>query len=388
MFSVGAVAVCTAALIIFLSVLNGFDGLIESLFNSFEPDLKITAIKGKVFSYDEYPNLLKLKDIDGVEYISENVEENALCRYGERQNMVVVKGVDDQFTKISGVDTMMIKGDFILQHENRPYAVLGAGVSYFLGVGLEFVNPLVLFTPKKDVKNFNNPMQALSRKFIYPSGVFGIQADFDSKYMIVPIDFARELLDYTDEISALEIKVKSGANVDRIQNEIIDLIGESHKVQNRYQLHEATYKIMKSEKFMIFLILTFILIIASFNIIGSVTMLIFEKKSDISTLRSMGANLVSIRKIFLFEGWMITIVGTVFGLILGGLVCWVQIQFGIVRLGAQGAMIIDAYPVIVKSIDLLIVIFSICPHLLTSFMLRTFQHRRDNRQALYISLNL
>ncbi|MBU8892718.1 MAG: FtsX-like permease family protein [Bacteroidales bacterium] len=344
MISIVGVTVGTAALIVVLSVFNGFDGVIKSMYNSFDPDLKLTPASGKVFSPDN-ERLKNIRNHEAVLDIAETLEDNALLRYGDQQYPAVVKGVSDNFSDISGVDTMLVVGEFVLKYKNNPYAIVGQGVAHFLSLNINYIDPLVVYVLKRDAKVTMNPEQIVNRKYIFPSAVFGIQQEFDTKYVLVPLDFAQELFDYQNEVSALEIKLKPDYNRDQIQNEIAELAGNDYLVKNRYQQHETFYKIMKSEKFYIFLILTFILIVASFNIIGSLTMLIIDKKEDISTFRSLGASLKTIRNIFFTEGWLITIVGAITGLFLGGIICWLQIKFGFVRLQGAGSFIIDTYPV-------------------------------------------
>ncbi len=358
MISIVGVTVGTAALIVVLSVFNGFDGVIKSMYNSFDPDLKLTPASGKVFSVND-DRLQKIREHEAVYDIAESLEDNALLRYDEQQYPAIVKGVSDNFSDISGVDTMLVVGDFILKHKNNPYAVVGQGVAHFLSLNINYIDPLVIYVLKRNAKVSMNPEQILNRNYIFPSAVFGIQQEFDTKYVLVPLDFARDLFDYPNELSAFEIKLKPGANLKQVQSEIAELAGPDYLVQNRYQQHETFYKIMKSEKFYIFLILTFILIIASFNIVGSLTMLIIEKKEDIATFRSLGADLKTIRNIFFSEGWLITIVGAILGLILGGFICWLQIKFGFVRLQGAGSFIIDAYPVKLIWTDFAIILITV-----------------------------
>jgi len=344
LISVVGVTISTAALIIVLSAFNGFDDLLKSMNDSFDPDLKVTARIGKVFSLGD-KRIEDVRNHESVSVVAESLEENALLKYDDQQFIATVKGVSDNFTKVSGVDTMLIVGDFILKSKGQPYAVVGQGVAYYLSLNLNYIDPIVIFVPKRDAKPSSNPKNAFNRNYIFPSAVFGIQQEFDTKYIIVPLDYAKELFNYKNEVSALEIKLREGYDINKSQKRIEEILGADYQVKNRYQQHEAFYKIMKSEKFYIFLILTFIFIIASFNIIGSLTMLIIDKKEDIATFRSLGANLKTIRKIFLTEGWLITIVGAVFGLILGYLICWIQIRFKLVSLGAAGSFIIDSYPI-------------------------------------------
>ncbi len=356
--SVVGVSIGTMALIVILSVFNGFDNLIQSLFNSFDPDIKITIKEGKTFSsgVERIQNLKKLK---GVLYMSEIIEENALLKYDDRQYIVTVKGVSDEFINMSGIDSMIIDGEFILKENKNNYAVIGQGVALNLAVGLNFITPINIYVPKRTQKVSLNPEKTFNRKYIFPSGIFAIQQDFDSRYIIVPIDFARDLLDYSNEVSAIELKLDPGFNKDKIQEEIKKYLGTGYEVKNRFEQQELLYKIMKSEKWAIFLILTFILIIASFNVIGSLTMLIIEKKKDIDTLRSLGANLSVLRKIFLLEGWMISILGAILGLMTGTIICWIQQHFGLIKIQGSDSFVIDTYPVYIELPDFIYVFLTV-----------------------------
>lgn len=356
--SVVGVSIGTMALIVILSVFNGFDNLVQSLFNSFDPDIKITIKEGKTFSSgtERIQNLKKLK---GVLYMSEIIEENALLKYDDRQYIVTVKGVSDEFINMSGIDSMIIDGEFILKENKNNYAVIGQGVALNLAVGLNFITPINIYVPKRTQKVSLNPEKAFSRKYIFPSGIFAIQQDFDSRYIIVPIEFARDLLDYSNEVSAIELKLDPVFNKNKIQEEIKNYLGTGYEVKNRFEQQELLYKIMKSEKWAIFLILTFILIIASFNVIGSLTMLIIEKKKDIDTLRSLGTNLSVLRKIFLFEGWMISILGAILGLMTGTIICWIQQHFGLIKIQGSDSFVIDTYPVSMEFPDFIYVFLTV-----------------------------
>jgi lipoprotein-releasing system permease protein len=356
--SVLGVAVGTMALIVILSVFNGFDELIKSLYSTFDPEIKITLSEGKTFSPDT-PEFSEVRNLQNVLYFSEVLEENVLLRYGERQYIATMKGVDEEFENITGIDTMLVEGEFVLNDKNRPYAVIGQGVAYYLGVGLTFLNPINIYSIKRTGNVSMNPEQAINRKFIFPSGIFSIEQEHNSRYIIVPITFARELLGYQDEVSAIELKLQPGANEELLQDEIAEILGNHFLVQNRNEQNALFYRIMKSEKWAIFFILSFILIIASFNIIGSLTMLIIDKKDDIRTLRNLGASDTLIRRIFLMEGWMISILGAICGLLIGSLISWLQSRFGLIKLSGSGSFIIDAYPVVYKVQDVLKVFFTV-----------------------------
>ncbi len=346
------------ALVVVLSTFNGFDDLVHSLFNSFNPDLKITSVMGKTFP-DTLQKIYRVKHLPEVMFAADVIEGNALLQYGKRQYIATVKGVSDNYTSMSGVDTMMVDGKFTLHYKNSPMAVVGQGIAMNLGVGLNFVNPIIVYVPRRTGHISLDPEKAFNRMLIFPSGVFAIQQDFDLKYMIVPIDFTRKLFDYTHELSAVEIKCKPGADQKKTEEEISRILGPDFYVKNRYEQEAVLYRIMKTEKWAIFLILTFILLIASFNVIGSLSMLIIEKKEDIHTFRSLGGNIPLIRRIFLYEGWMITIVGALAGVILGLLICWIQLKFGLVKIPGSGSFVIDTYPVKVQIADLVMVFLTV-----------------------------
>lgn len=342
--SVIGVTVGAMALIVILSVFNGFDNLVRSLFNTFDPDIKVTVVEGKTFVPDSTV-LDEIRDLKGVYYVSEVLEENALLKYGDKQYIAIVKGVDDYFIDVNGIDSMIVDGDFILHQNNNDFAVVGQGIAYYLAIGLNFVNPIIIYVPKRTETISYNPEQAFNSEYIFPSGIFAIEQDFDTKYLIVPIHFARKLLDYDEELTALEIKLNSSINIHNTEAKITEILGSKYEVKNRFEQNEVFYKVMRSEKWAIFFILTFILIVASFNIVGTLTMLIIEKKEDIATLRSLGADDKLIRKIFLVEGWMISVIGAILGLLSGTFICWLQQTYGLIKLQGSGSFVIDAYPV-------------------------------------------
>ena len=336
----------TMALIIVLSVFNGFEGLITSLFNAFNPDFSITAAKGKTFDFDEFPED-EIKKIPGVFAVTQVVEENALLKYRDKQYIATVKGVSGEFEKMSGVDTMLIDGKFVLKEGGIPRMIMGAGVAYYLGASLlDLLNPITVYVPQREGFLSTNPDKAFVSKNIFPSSVFSIQQEFDSRYVVVPVEFMRELLNYNNEVTSVEIGIEKGYSTDEIETRIKKILGPGFSVKNRFEQEELLYKIMRSEKWAIFFILTFILIIATFNVISSLTMLILDKKKDIAVLHSMGASNRLIRRIFLTEGIMISVGGALSGLIIGGLISWIQQNYGIISLGGgSGSFVVDAYPV-------------------------------------------
>ena len=355
--SAAGVTVGTMVLIIVLSVFNGLEDMVYSLFSTFDPDLEVRINEGKVFTPDS-SQLLQLDAIEGIAGWSPVLEENALLRYDDKQYIATVKGVHENYPDITGLDSAMWDGEFMLRAENgRPHAIVGLGVANNLGVGLSFINPLIIYVPER-LGKVTNPANAFVRYVIFPSGIFSVEQEYDSQYIYVPIGIMRELLMYSDEVSALEIKFAPGAKEEQVQKDVEELFGPGYTVKNKYQQQEIFYKVMKSERLAIFFILTFIIIIASFNIIGSLTMLIIEKENDISVLRKLGANNELIKKIFIFEGWLISVIGTVLGLSLGFIVCWLQQELGFVKLQGD-TLIMDAYPVTMKTLDFIIVFITV-----------------------------
>ncbi len=332
------------ALVIVLSVFNGFNSLIETFFSNFDPDIKIVSKEGKMFSPAEHP-FDKIKNHPEVVHYAEVIEEVALLKYKSRQYAAIVKGVPKNYPRYTNIDTLIVDGEFLLREEGIDYAVIGQGVAYKLGVGITFVEPIRLFVPKKGKQASINLNRSINYDYIHPSGVFSVLEEIDSKYIIVPYPFAAELFDSQNLASAVEIGVKPGANIKNLQKEIRELLGDTFHVKNKYQQHDLIYKTMKSEKWAAYLILVFILVVASFNMLGSISMLIIDKKEDLFILRSMGANEQLIRRIFLFEGWLISVSGAIAGALLGILICWIQIKFELIRLPGAGSFIINAYPV-------------------------------------------
>ena len=356
--SVAGMAIGTIGLIIGLSVFNGFDTLIKSLFSSFDADLKITLAEGKSFD-DRNQVFSEIRQMKDVLFFSGIVEDNALLRYDNRQVLATIKGVGDDYSKMTGLDTMIVDGKFILKEGDKQFAVLGQGVAYYLSVGLNLMDPISIYVPQKGRKSGSSIEGSFNQGFIFPSGVFSVQQELDSKYIIVPISFAREIFEIADKVNSVELKLRSGADSKRVQKEISAKLGNRFIVKNRYQQHDYLYKTMQGEKYAVYLILILILIIASFNIVGSLTMLIIDKKEDIAILQSMGADKKLIRNIFLFEGWSVSLLGAVIGTVLGLAICQAQITFGLVKLQGGGSFIIDSYPMDIVPIDIALIFCSV-----------------------------
>jgi lipoprotein-releasing system permease protein len=352
--SVAGVAVGTMALIIILSVFNGLETMVRGIFNTFDPDIKITPAQGKTFVADT-SRLKLLATVQGVSCYSLTLEENALLKYGDRQTVATIKGVDDNYTMVSDIDSSMFQGEFTLRDsKGRSYAIPGIGVAQYLGIRVNFIESLCIIIPRNTESNDINSESSRIRKYLLPSGIYEVEKEYDSKYVYVPLRFARELTENENGVSSIEIRFSLNADPSAVQKNISNIYGTGFIVQNRNEQQELFYKVMKSERLAIFFILTLILIIASFNIIGSLTMLIIEKERDIEILKSLGADNNLIRKIFIFEGWLISIIGIVAGIILGFAVCWLQQTYGLVKLQSE-SLIMDSYPVAMKLKDFIAV---------------------------------
>ncbi len=355
--SILGVAVGTAALVIVLSVFNGFESLLTKLNNSFDPDIKITPVIGKTFEADENFQTI-LSDSKMIASVSYTLEENALLQYGDKQIIATIKGVDENYLKTTGIDTMVVRGLPLLENSGVPCAIMGAGLAYSMGIQCDYITPLKVNIPSRTKKiqgNFSDAANdIINSSSVYVSGIFAIQQEYDMKYVILPLNEVTRLLEFENRVGAAEIKLKQGISNEEAMKYLSENLGENFSVRDRKMQHEYSYKIMQSEKWAIFMILIFILLIASFNIIASITMLVIDKRNDISILKSMGADNSTIRKIFFAEGLGISLVGAVVGLIFGGFICYVQMKFGIVKLGGgSGSFIIDAYPVVINWIDVL-----------------------------------
>jgi lipoprotein-releasing system permease protein len=352
--SIIGVTVSTAGLIIVLSVFNGFSGIVMSLYDSFDPDIRIRASEGKTFVLDQQDST-NIWTTQGISKASCVLEENALLRAGEKQVIATIKGVDGSFFNVSEVNSKVIDGVAVKGRADSSFAVFGAGLAYHLGVTPSYpMNMVTVHVPKKGKPvSLMMPEEAFNTGVIRPTAVFSIQQEFDDKYAIVPIDFAREVIGDEVAVSAIEIKVKEDADVDQIQSSLQTSLGPAYKVHTRIQQHEFLYKILKSEKWAVYLILSFILLIAVFNIAGSLNMLIIEKKRDISTLDSIGASLKQIKGIFMLEGALATMGGALIGMLLGFLICFAQQEFGIIKLAGGEGYLVENYPVEMQAVDFL-----------------------------------
>ncbi|MCB9185371.1 MAG: ABC transporter permease [Flavobacteriales bacterium] len=349
--SVAGVAVVTAAMVIVLSVFNGFEGLVISLYNVFEAPVVIKPAEGKTLELSSIPTD-KILETEGVIGLVEVLEESCLLRYRDKQYFARIKGVSDNFNALTEIDSMIIDGDAAMHVNGTPSAMIGSGIAYHLSVNVnDPINMIQVYVPKRGSSATIDPSKAFNVKQLFATGVFSIQADFDQTYMITPISFARDLLDHQGRITSLELALDPKASMANVRESLQEKLGSAYVVKDRYQQNELLYRIMKSEKWAVFMILSFILMISIFNVIGSLTMLILEKKKDINILRSMGASEQLIQRIFILEGVFISMIGAVGGIILGLLVCFAQIQFELVKLNSGGNYIVKAYPVDVQPLD-------------------------------------
>jgi lipoprotein-releasing system permease protein len=356
MVSMVGVAVGTFGLIVVLSVFNGFGNLVVSLYDEFDPDVKITVKEGKTFDPD-YAGITSLKKLPGLKIVAEVMEENALIKYRDKQFIGRIKGMSDEYGKASGIKNKILDGSFILRSDSVNFAVFGSMVAYSLGINLsDPFYPVMIYLPRKGESVTLNPMEAFASSAIHPSGVFAIQQDFDSKYVLVPLQLARELTEEQKKVTALEILYKPGVNKEEVLKQISTICGPAFNVKDRVAQHDFLFKILKSEKLAVFMILGLILLIATFSIIGSLTMLIIEKKKDMAILNSMGANQGMISRIFLAEGMMITSIGAFSGLMLGWITCYLQKNYGLIRLENGESFVVESYPVAMQPGDFLMVL--------------------------------
>ena len=363
--SVCGVALATLALVCTLSVFNGFQELVTQFFTAFDPELKITTLDGKVFDAQD-ERILNLKQIPEIEVLSESLEDNAMVQYKDRQTMVVIKGVDDNFFQITAIDSILYgRGDKILHDEVADYAIPGVELISVLGSGIRFLDPLEVYVPKKGAKiNLANPASSLQSSFLHSSGlIFAVnQQKYDASYILTSLSFARNLFQYDTEVSSIELKLRDGCNVSEIKKKLSNMLGDSFRIQDRYEQQADTYRIMEIEKLISYVFLSFILLIACFNVVGTLSMLILDKRKDVITLRNLGANDKTISHIFLFEGCLISFFGSMVGVVLGLVLCLIQHEFGIITLGSgasAGAFVVDAYPVSVHWEDVLLILLTV-----------------------------
>lgn len=361
--SVCGVALATLALVCTLSVFNGFQDMVAGFFTAFDPELKITVREGKVFD-PRMPAVQQVRALPEVDVWTETLEENAMVQYKDRQAMAVIKGVENNFEQLTSIDSLLYgTGEFILNDSVVDYGVMGVELVSELGTGIQFVDPLQVYAPKRNVRvNVANPSAAFNRDYLFsPGAVFVVnQQKYDARYILTSLSFARRLFGYDHEVSAIELKLKPGSNTGAVQRDMQALLGDGFVVMNRYEQQADVFRIMEIEKLISYLFLTFILTIACFNVIGSLSMLILDKREDVETLRNLGADDRLIARIFLFEGRLISLFGAAAGIVLGLLLCYVQQRFGLISLGGgNGSFVVDAYPVSVHATDIVLIFVTV-----------------------------
>lgn len=355
--SAAAIGVVTAAMICVLSVMNGFGVMVEQLFSQFDPDIRIEAVSGKSF-HDEGEQFDALRQLPTVALVSQTIEETALLQFEDRQMPVRLCGVDSIFPTLTHIQDIITDGEYEVHDGAFDRAVLGRGLAWQIGVGTHFIHPLQLYAPKRTARvNMLRPDQAFNEEICFIAGTFAVQqAQYDDEMMLVDIPLTRRLLEYGEkEVTALLIQLSPNASARQAERDIQSLLGKDYNVLNRYEQQADFFRILRVEKLLTTLLLVFILLIASFNIIGSLSMLIIDKQSDIQTLSHLGANQQTIRRVFLFEGWMISTLGAICGLVVGLIICLLQEHLGLLKLGNGAEYVVSAYPVAVQATDLLIV---------------------------------
>ena len=363
LISVIGVAVATMALVIVLSVFNGFHDLVASFFTNFDPQLKVVPVEGKTVPADD-PILTKISHFPEVDVATGTVEDMALAIYNGKQAMVTIKGVDDNFPQLTHITEILYgDGQFQLHTANLQYGTPGIRLAQTLGLGANWKGYLKIYAPQREGQlDMTDPQSGfVVDSLISPGVVFSVnQGKYDKSYIVTSLGFAQNLFNQQGMLSALELRLKPGSNFESVKARMQQVAGKKYKVLDRFEQQSDTFKIMKVEKLMAYIFLTFILIVACFNIIGSLSMLIIDKKDDVVTLRTLGASDKQIRRIFLFEGRLISFFGAILGILLGLLLCWLQQQYGFVKMGSSdGTFVVNAYPVSVHYSDVLIIFFTV-----------------------------
>lgn len=376
--SVLAILIGTAALIIILSAFNGFESLVKSLYSSFYSDLRISAQKGKVINLTE-EQIRKIRSMPGVKAASLVAEDRALLQNHELQTVVVVKGVDDQYPKVSNLPTKLVRGRYELGTVEQPRAVMGVGIENAIGVLADrMLMPLTVYMPRKGVTDMQNPLEALSEGMLVPAGSFAVQMEFDNKYVMTNLDFARQYLSYgPDEYSSVELAADQQERIPEIKKALQQMLGAAFKVEDRFEQNRTLYTTINLEKWAIYSIFTLILLVASFNMVGALSMLVLEKKKDIQVLRAMGASKSLIMKIFIAEGLVLAGIGALGGILLALLLYYLQVNYKLVPLQGD-SFLIDYYPVKLVWRDFVLVVTTA---LAIGFLASWFPAYRASRQA-------
>ena len=363
LISVSGVAVATMALIIVLSVFNGFHDMVASFFTQFDPQLKVVPTEGKTVPSDD-PVLKEIRQLPQVDVATETVEDMALAIFNGKQAMVNVKGVDDNFSELTHINEIVYgDGEFALHAADLEYGTLGIRLAQDLSAGVRFGDFIQIYAPRREGQlDLASPQDGFEvDSLLMPGVVFSTrQGKYDRNYIIAPIGFARRIFDQQGMLTSLELRLKDGSNLNATKRQMRKIAGEKYQVLDRFEQQADTFRIMQIEKFIAYIFLTFILVVACFNIIGSLSMLMIDKKDDVVTLHNLGADNQQIKKIFLLEGRLIAILGAVVGIVLGLLLCWLQQTFGLVGMGSQSGMfVVNAYPVSVHYIDVLLVFLTV-----------------------------
>lgn len=372
------IMVSTAALVVVLSVFNGMSDIIGGWFNALHADFEVTLHEGKSFPTDSFP-MEQLRQLPEVESVNEIVCDLSLANYEDRQELLYIKGVPNNYLRENHFEKMLIDGDTALWKMQQPCTIMGSGVAGRMEINLISYDLLKLYYPKRTKKNFANAAEAFNTQYLMPTGVISTNTNYDENYIFCPIDFVRELMHYEGEVTSVEIHLKEGVDATKLRAKIERILDEKYCVRDKYEQEESLYRTMKSEKFVIYLILAFILILAAFNIIGALGMLILEKKTDTAVLFSMGASRSLIQRVFVYEGLLVSALGGLAGTILGTLICLLQQTFHIVKLGSGGThYIIPYYPVQIQVGDLLMVLLTILVISLLTSLIPAYNLKKSN----------
>ncbi len=357
MVSVALITLVSMALVIIMSVFNGLSDVISSMYNMFDPEIKITSKTGRVFSMDSVEQTLR--ENTDIYAFTPILEDDVLFTYGDKQMIGKLKGVGESYTKTCNVDSIIVAGEFNLEQDGIQYASVGQGVAHRLSVGLMFRDVLYIYAPDREKKNSLIPTEEYNKTHAYARSVFSVQMEIDNQYVLTSLSLAQSLWKYhNNEVSSIEIKTKENTDIEKLVEQLQEKLGNNFLIKDRNAQHEFMFKVTQGEKFITFLIISLILVIASFSIIGSLTMLIIDKERDITIMKSLGADSKLIKKIFIFEGWLISIVGALIGISIGVILCYLQEKFGFVKLpGASNNFIVQAYPVKVIFSDIIAVLF-------------------------------
>jgi lipoprotein-releasing system permease protein len=352
-------AVGAAALLIVLSVFNGFEGLFTKMYSNFDADFQVLPKTGKNILIKDIP-INKIKEKSWLKGVSAVWEENALLRYNGKQTIATIKGVDQNYLKTNPLDSHLLRGALMLQNGDTSFAIIGQGIAYQLGVDPDDqFHYLGVYLPKKGNIDLLNPEGAFAHGLVFPVGVIGVQEEVDNKYVLLPLNYIFNQIGDSTHISMLEIRVQEGQDLSGVRADLTDLIGPNYTLKNRFEQRESFFKVMQSEKSISYFILVFILLIAAFNTIGSLYMLVIEKKRDLSVLSTLGLNPNKAAQIFIYQGLYIAIVGGLLGLVIGYGICWGQQEYSWVALQSNGSTMISAYPINVKFYDTIKVFFTL-----------------------------